>query len=138
MGRQEGRFIKCLYKRYTGRVAIGVGYSQGMEEIFPIVLEDNQGKVLGIVAMAAVEHDGIGSVHILHFSVFSQKLGNGTKMLKILCLKADLLNIVLSLTPIPSPNGEDISISRKKLSAWYQKFGFEGDTFLSRPPRKMS
>ncbi len=43
MGRQEGRFIKCLYKRYTGRVVIGVGYSQGMEEVFPIVIEDNQG-----------------------------------------------------------------------------------------------
>ena len=84
--------------------------------------------------MASIEHGGITSVHICHFSVFSQRLGNGTKMLKILCRKADLLNVVLSLTPIPSPNGEENNKSREKLGAWYQKFGFEGDTALSPQP----
>lgn len=113
MGQKEGEFVKCLYKRYTGRVAIRVGYSQGMEEVFPIVSEDGQGNLLGIVAMASMGHGGITSVHIYHYSVFSQRLGNGTKMLKILCRKADLLNVVLSLTPIPTPNGEENNISRE-------------------------
>ncbi|MDJ0885593.1 MAG: hypothetical protein QNJ48_15610 [Desulfobacterales bacterium] len=135
MGQPESRFLECILKRYPGRIAIGVGYSQGMEEVFPIVIDDDRGDVLGIVAMAAMEHDNIASVHIYHFSVFNQRRGNGTKMLKILCRKADRLHVVLSLTPIPSPNGEDDSISSEKLTTWYQQFGFEGDTFLRRQPR---
>ena len=135
MSQQENRFINCFYQRYPGRVAIGVAYSQEMNEIFPIVIDDDQGNVLGIVAMASMTHDSLVSVHIYHFSVFSQRQGNGTKMLKILCKKADRLNVILTLSPIPSPNGEADDIGSQKLASWYRQFGFEGDALLTRQPQ---
>ena len=136
MGQQENRFIDGFCKRYPGRVAIGVAYSQDMREVFPIVIDDDRGNILGIVAMAALTDAGMTSVHIFHFSVFHQRNGNGTKMLEILCREADRLNVVLSLSPIPSPNGEDHQITDRQLSDWYRNFGFRGETLLSRPPRK--
>ena len=33
MGQRENIFLKCFNNRYTGRVAIGVGYSQELEEM---------------------------------------------------------------------------------------------------------
>ena len=134
MGQQENRYLKFIYDRYPGRVAIGVAYSQEMNEIFPVVIDDGHGQILGIVAMAVMVHDDIAAVHIYHFSVFSPKLGNGTKMLTILCRQADRFKIALSLTPIPSSGGDDHCISYEKLAIWYRQFGFEGDTLLCRPP----
>jgi hypothetical protein len=135
MGQPEKRFLESLYRRFPGRVAIGVAYSQEMNEIFPIVIDDDQGNVLGIVAMAVMTHEQFVSVHIYHFSVFSPRNGKGTKMLNILCRKADRLNVVLSLSPIPSPNGEDHHMGSQKLATWYRQFGFEGETLLRRQPR---
>ena len=95
MGQLENRFINCFHRRYPGRVAIGVAYSQDMREVFPIVIEDEQGTILGIVAMAAMANADLSSVHIFHLSVFEQRVGNGTKMLEILCRKADQLCVTL-------------------------------------------
>ncbi len=135
MGRQENQFIDFFYTRYPGRVAIGVAYAQDMLEVFPIVIDDDQGNILGIVAMSAMTNDDITSVHIFHFSVFEQKNGNGTKMLEILCREADKQNVILSLSPIPSPNGEDHQISSRELIDWYHRFGFRGESLLNRRPR---
>jgi hypothetical protein len=136
MGRQEDRYLNCFYGRYPGRVAIGVAYSQDMVEIFPMVIDDDHGNVLGIVAMAALTDGNISAVHIFHLSVFQPNYGNGTKMLNILCRKADQFKVILSLSPIPSPNGEDHLISSRQLIAWYHKFGFRGERLLSRQPQK--
>lgn len=135
MGQHETRYIECFYSRFPGRVAIGVAYSQDLAEVFPIVIDDDRGNILGIVAMAAMTNDDMTSVHIFHFSVFRPKHGNGTRMLKVLCRKADQLNVTLSLSPIPSPNGEDHQITSRQLIGWYHKFGFRGDTLLSRQPQ---
>ena len=94
MGQPEDRFIECFYQRYSGRVAIGVAYSQDMLEVFPIVIEDAQGNILGIVAMAAMTNDAISSVHIFHISVFRPRRGNGTRMLEIICCAADQFKVV--------------------------------------------
>ncbi len=136
MGQPEDRFIECFYQRYSGRVAIGVAYSQDMLEVFPIVIEDAQGNILGIVAMAAMTNDAISSVHIFHISVFRPRRGNGTRMLEIICCAADQFKVVLSLSPIPSPNGEDQQISSRQLIDWYRRFGFHGETLLSRQPQE--
>lgn len=135
MGVQECRFLDCFYQRFPGRIAIGVGYSQEMMEIFPIVVEDAQNKALGIVAMATLSNDSMNSVHIFHLSVFNQNRGNGTKIIELLCKKADKLNVILSLSPIPAPNGENRQISNKQLLTWYRKFGFKGETLLCRKPQ---
>ena len=135
MGLQENRYVNCFYDRFPGRIAIGVGYNQEMMELFPIVVEDDQHNVLGIVAMATLSTNDMQSVHIFHISVFLQNRGNGTKILELLCEKADKLNVILSLSPIPSPNGEDHQINCKQLVAWYRKFGFKGETLLCRKPR---
>ena len=137
MGQQESRFLNRFYRRYPGRVAIGVAYAQDMLEVFPIVIDDDRGDILGIVAMAAMTNAGMTSVHIFHFSVFHQRNGNGTQMLQILCREADKLNVVLSLSPIPTPNGEDHQINDRQLIDWYHRFGFRGETLLRRQPRKV-
>ena len=135
MGIQESLYVDCFYQRFHGRIAIGVGYSQEMAELFPIVMEDDQKKALGIVAMATLSNDDLNSVHIFHLSAFIQNRGDGTKMLRLLCSKADKLNVILSLSPIPTPNGEEHQIGNKQLIAWYRKFGFRGETLLCRKPK---
>lgn len=135
MGIQEDRYVDCFYKQYNGRVAIGVGYAQDMREIFPFVLEDDIGKSLGIVAMATLSNEQINSVHIFHLGAFKSRCGNGSKILNILCLKADELDVMLSLSPIPSPNGEAAQINSEQLIGWYRKFGFRGDSLLCRSPQ---
>ena len=50
MGQQESRSLNRFYRRYPGRVAIGVAYSQDMLEVFPIGIDDDRGDILGIVA----------------------------------------------------------------------------------------
>jgi hypothetical protein len=107
MGPRENQFLKCFGRRYPGRGAIGVAFAQDMLEVLPIVMDDDLGNVLGIVAMAVVTNDDTPSVHTSQLSVFEQKKGNGTRMLEVLCRKADRLNVVLSFSPIPSPNGEE-------------------------------
>lgn len=134
MGQQERRYVKEFYRRYAGRVAISVGYTQEMAELFPFVLENNQGKALGIVAMATLTNKEMSTVHIFHFSVFRQWRGNGSRMLRQLCQTADRLNVTLSLSPIPSPNGNEDLLDHRQLIAWYRKYGFKGDSLLCRSP----
>ena len=133
---RENRFVDYFYKKYKGRVAIGVGYAQGMMEIFPFVYENDDGEAIGIIAMATLSNNHMNSVHIYHLSVFKSQCGNGSMMLKKLCLKADQFDVNLSLSPIPSPNGESGQINSKQLLGWYRKFGFKGDSLLYRSPAK--
>ena len=134
MGQREGRYVDFFYETFTERVAIGVGYAQNLEEVFPFVLRDRRGKALGIVAMAALSLESGDAVHIFHFSAFSPQHGDGGRMLEILCRKADELRVVLSLSPVPAPNGNDRQIGEKKLVAWYRHFGFAGNALLRRIP----
>ena len=134
MGIQEDRYVDYFYNKFKGRISIGVGYGQDMLEIFPFLFEDDDGQALGIAAMAPLFNDEINSVHIFHLSVFQSNCGSGTVMLEALCIKADQLGIVLSLSPIPSPNGRADLISRRQLVSWYRKFGFEGEALLCRLP----
>jgi len=135
LGIREERFVDCLYEKYEGRIAIGVGYAQDMMEIFPFVMEDEDGRALGIAALATLSTEELNSVHIFHLSVFRSGRGDGTKLLNILCLKADQLNVKLSLSPVPSPNGEAGLPDTTQLIDWYKKYGFTGDSLLCRLPQ---
>jgi len=134
MGISETRFVDRFYKKYKGRVAIGVGFGPGMKEIFPFVMEDDDGKALGIIAMTTQAGECKDSVHIYHLSVFKSQRGHGSEILKTLCHMADQLNVILSVSPIPSPNGETDQINTEQLVIWYRNFGFRGDSLLSRQP----
>ena len=134
MGIQENRFVDFFYNKFKGRISIGVGYGQDMLEIFPFLFEDNDGHALGIAAMAPLSNDEINSVHIFHISAFRSNRGSGSAMLEALCFKADQLGVMLSLSPIPSPNGKAHQISSRQLVSWYRKFGFIGDALLCRSP----
>ena len=134
MGIQENRYVDFFYNKFKGRVAIGVGYGQDMLEIFPFLFEDEDGQSLGIAAMAPLFNDEINSVHIFHLSAFQSNRGSGSVILEALCIKADQLGVMLSLSPIPSPNGLAGLISGRQLVNWYSKFGFEGDALLCRSP----
>lgn len=134
MGTQEDRYVDWFYKRYSGRVAIGVGYAPGMVEVYPMVLENGRGRALGIIAMATQSNEKACCVHIFHLSVFNTGCGDGSKMLEIICQQADTLNVMLSLSPIPSPNGKNRQMNAEQLTSWYRKFGFTGDALLCRRP----
>jgi len=136
MSQPESLYVASFHKRFRGRIAICVGYSEEMVEVFPIVIEDENMKALGIVAMAAMSNEDIASVHFLHFSVFKPRCGNGSKMIVMLCQKADQLGVALSINPIPMPNGRDSQVSSQALIDWYGQYGFRGDTLLIRRPYK--
>ena len=135
MGTQEDRFVDYFYDRFKGRIAISVGYAEGLVEVFPLVLEEGDGQTLGSIAMATLSNEQITAVHIFHLNAFTGRCGNGSAILQILCRKADQLNVTLSLSPIPAPNGNPDQISGRQLTAWYATFGFEGDGLLCRPPQ---
>jgi hypothetical protein len=137
MGLQENRYVASFYDKYKGRVAIGVGYGHNMVEIFPFLFEGDKGEALGIVAMAPLTGDEIESVHIFHLSVFRSNRGNGSIILKTLCLKADELGVTLSLSPIPTANGDAGLIDSRQLTRWYRTFGFRGDSLLCRLPKDL-
>jgi hypothetical protein len=43
MGSKEDSFVDYFYERFSGRVALGVGFAANMNEVFPFVLEDQEG-----------------------------------------------------------------------------------------------
>lgn len=133
---QAHAYVNYFYEKYRGRVAIGVGYDQGISEIYPFVFEDANGKAIGIVAIGVFTHDSIDYVHIYHIGSFKSRRGNGGEMLRELCAQADQHQIILSLSPIAMPNGKDETMSDGTLKQWYVRFGFSGNSPLKREPQK--
>ena len=134
---QEHHYVNFFYKKYEGRVAIGVGYYQDLSEIYPFVFEDTDGNSIGVVALAVYTHENIDCVHIYHLGSFKSNRGNGNKMLEELCLQADKYQIILSLSPIIMPNGKNESMTSELLTKWYGRFGFKGSPHFKREPRKI-
>ena len=134
---QEHQYVNFFYKKYEGRVAIGVGYNQDLSEIYPFVFEDTDGNSIGIAALAVYTHKNIDYVHIYHLGSFKNYRGNGNKMLEELCFQADKYQIILSLSPIIMPNGKNESMTSECLRKWYGRFGFKGSVQFKREPRKI-
>ena len=61
---QENDYVSHFYKKFEGRVAIGVGYDQNLSEIYPFVFEDSAGNSIGVVALSVITQDSITYVHI--------------------------------------------------------------------------
>jgi hypothetical protein len=76
-------------------------------------------------------------VHIYHLGSFKANRGNGAQILQELCLQADKHRIILSLSPIPMPDGKNESISSEFLRNWYGNFGFKGRLHFIREPAKI-
>ena len=132
---QEHDYVNYFYKKYEGRVAIGVGYDQNLSEIFPFVFEDYDGNPIGIVALGVYTDVKINYVHIYHIGSFKSSRGSGRQILEELCFQADKYKIVLSLSPIFVPNGKDEPMSTEQLVSWYGRFGFRGSSPFRREPR---
>jgi hypothetical protein len=131
---QEHDYVNYFYKRYEGRVAIGVGYDQHLSEIYPFVFEDTGGDSIGVVALGVYAHENIDYVHIYHIGSFKNNRGNGSQMLQELCFRADKYQIILSLSPIFMPNGKNEPMSSEQLRTWYGRFGFAGSSPFKREP----
>ncbi len=133
----EQDYVDYFYEKYEGRVAIGVGYDQSLSEIYPFVFEDLAGNSIGIVALSVYTHEHITQVHIYHIGSFKGKRGNGSKILKELCLQADKHQIILSLSPLFMPNGKSEPMSEECLREWYGRFGFRGSSHFRRIPGRL-
>jgi hypothetical protein len=134
---QEHAYVNYFYKKYEGRVAIGVGYDQNLSEIYPFVFENTDGKSIGIVALGVYTDENINYVHIYHIGTFKNNLGNGSQILQELCLQADKYQIILSLSPMFMPNGKNKPMSSEHLRSWYGGFGFRGNSRFKRSPADM-
>jgi hypothetical protein len=133
----EHEYVTHFYKKYGGRVAIGVGYDQDFSEIYPFVFEDTDGKSIGVVALGVYTHGNTNCVHIYHIGSFKSNRGNGGQILQELCLQADNYQIILSLSPVFMPNGKNQSMSDELLRSWYGRFGFGGSSQFKRDPCKI-
>jgi hypothetical protein len=131
--RKENQYVNFFYRKYSGRVAIGVGYGNDLSEIFPFVFHNIIGEALGIVALGVI-HDIEYYVYIYHLSAFLCKQGHGSTILNELCHQADQFNINLSVSPIFIDNGKDPNMESDKLIQWYQDYGFRGNSGLVRLP----
>ena len=134
---QEHEYVKFFYKKYEGRIAIGVGYGQNLSEIYPFVFEDPHGRSIGVVALGVYPHENINYVHIYHLGSFKSCRGNGSQILEELCLQADKYQIILSLSPIFMPDGKNEPMSTEHLRSWYGRFGFRGSSQFKREPCKI-
>lgn len=126
-------YVCRFYSKYKGRIAIGVGYSGDMVEVYPLVFQNEKNEFIGIIAMNAIQNEE-RNVYIYHIGVFKTKCGNGSLILKELCDQADKFNVSLKLSPIVMPNGKDPLMTANQLKAWYMKFGFQGNSGLVRNP----
>ncbi|SCY63122.1 hypothetical protein [Desulfoluna spongiiphila] len=126
--------VLSFYSRFSGRIALSVGYGPGLVEIFPFVFEDLCGTPIGIIALAVMVQDDREVVHLYHLGAFIPGSGNGTKMLEELCREANRLCVAISLSPTPCPDGTPPLLDVKALDAWYRRFGFQGDAHLVREP----
>jgi hypothetical protein len=131
---QEMGYVRYLYERHHGRIAIGVGYDMNLDEIYPLVYESPKGHALGIVALSAVQGEGGPIVYIFHFSTFNPGKGNGGLILDDLCRLADHYQVVLGLSPFTLPNGNKDVMNSRQLRAWYATYGFEGASAFNRAP----
>lgn len=130
---REIQYVTYFYRKYLGRVAIGVGYGDDLSEIFPFVFLDDTGEAIGIVALGVI-NDIECCVYIYHLGAFLSKRGYGSVILKELCSQADRFNISLSVSAIFIDNGKDQLMDTIRLVQWYQRFGFEGNSGLVRTP----
>ena len=133
----EQDYVNYFYEKYEGRVAIGVGYDESLSEIYPFVFEDAAGRSIGVVALGVCTHEHSPHVHIYHIGSFKNKRGNGSQILRELCLQADKHQIILSLSPIFMPDGKSTPMSDERLRKWYGRFGFQGTSPFSRNPGKL-
>ncbi|MBL7180175.1 MAG: hypothetical protein ABIK98_08320 [Pseudomonadota bacterium] len=131
---KEYDYVDHLYKKYQGRVAIGVGYNQNLSEIYPLVFQNSDGESIGIVALGVIPNEK-SVVHIYHLGAFISRRGDGSKILKELCRQADIFKIYLSVSAVFMPNGKDPQMDTKRLIKWYESFGFKGDSGLLRKPK---
>lgn len=130
----ENEYVNYFYSKYHGRMAIGVGYNQRLLEIFPFVFENTKKESIGVVALDVVTDD-LNAVHIYHLGAFVTNIGNGSKILHELCLKADKFKIILSVSPVSMPNGRSQNMDSEILTKWYERFGFKGIAGLIRKPK---
>ena len=132
---QENDYVSHFYKKFEGRVAVGVGYDHNLSEIYPFVFEDSAGNSIGVVALGVFTQDSITYVHIYHIGSFKRYRGDGSQILQELCLQADKHQIILSLSPIFMPNGKDEMMSEERLRQWYGRYGFRGRSHFKRKPK---
>jgi len=131
---KEHDYVNYFYQKYEGRVAIGVGYGQDLSEIYPFVFEDMDGNAIGIVALGVYTNENINYAHIYHIGSFKSNRGDGSQILQELCIQADKYRIILSLSPIFMPNGNNEPMGDEQLMSWYGRFGFKGSLPFSREP----
>ena len=131
---QEHEYVNYFYQKYEGRVAIGVGYGQDLSEIYPFVFEDTDGNAIGIAALGVYTNENIDYAHIYHIGSFKSNRGDGSQILQELCSQADKYRIILSLSPIFMPNGNNEPMSDEQLKSWYGRFGFGGSLPFCREP----
>ena len=127
------KYVRHFYNKYLGRVAIGVGYKSNLEEIYPFVFQNKCKESIGIIAMDAIP-DEERKVYIYHLGAFKTGCGDGSVILQELCDQADKFKVLLTVSPIVMPNGEDSLMNTNQLIEWYKKYGFRGDSGLSRNP----
>ena len=126
-------YVRYFYDKYQGRVAIGVGYTSDLSEIYPFVFQNEKNESVGIVAIDAIP-DEERIVYIYHLGAFESQCGSGSSILRELCEQADKFNVSLKVSPIVMPNGKAPSMAPDQLIAWYKKFGFRGSSGLLRNP----
>jgi len=126
-------YVRYFYNKYQGRVAIGVGYTEALAEIYPLVFKNEDKESIGIVAIDAIPNEE-RIVYIYHLGAFESQCGNGSIILQELCEQADKFNITLKVSPIVMPNGKEPAMATDQLVVWYEKFGFRGSSGLLRLP----
>ena len=127
-------FTRLFYDRYPGRIALSVGFSPGLLDIFPFVFEKACGTPIGIVALAVLAMDDREVAHLYHIGAFHPGKGQGTEMLGALCGEADRWSVAMGLSPIHCPNGNPPLLQGEQLAQWYRRFGFKGEGHLIREP----
>ena len=135
MGRMSAAkdYVNFFYEKYPGRVAIGVAYDHELSEIYPLVFKNENNESIGIAALGAVP-DEESLVYIYHLGAFELRRGDGSKILKELCVQADKFDVSLKASAIVMPNGKDPSMSTDNLIRWYKRFGFKENNGLLRNP----
>ena len=127
----EYKYVKIIMSNYSDRkdTRYELHTENGTE--YPTIIEI-EGKDIGCLHLYSSALLKPDLVEILHIRIYDQAQGQGSKLLKFLCDKADNLNITLYVMPVADKSKNSIPLY--KLKEWYRKFGFKGDLTMERKP----
>lgn len=127
---RECEYIKEFQSCFSGKKDRSKELHVTCGEDHPFVIEEG-GEEIGCAYLHYEPQMRPPMVWVMYLKSYHIGIGNGSKILKMLCDFADQKFVTLYLEPVPDPGS---CRDRSEIVSWYRRYGFEGDHTMKREP----